>query len=136
MVLAKTDRRILAGILAAALILLVFQYFAGSGSSELALEVSRPGEERLRIPISSLPQGEQGRWHIEGAAGGVYLSYWPEQGVHVDRADCPDQACVKTGFINKAGQSIVCVPNQIIIRLVALDGQGDRGKEELDGILK
>ncbi|MEL7622901.1 MAG: NusG domain II-containing protein [Clostridiales bacterium] len=135
--LGKTDKQILAVILAAALALLAFQYFSGGDrSQELVLEISRPGEERLRMPVSSLPQGEQGRWHVEGAAGGVYLSYWPDQGVHVDRATCPDQACVKTGFISKAGQSIVCVPNEIIIRLIALDNPAGQGEGELDGVLK
>ncbi len=134
--LGKTDKQILAVILAAALALLAFQYFSGHRSQELVLEISRPGAERLRMPVSSLPQGEQGRWHVEGAAGGVYLSYWPDQGVHVDRATCPDQACVKMGFINKAGQSIVCVPNEIIIRLIALEDPAGQGEEELDGVLK
>ncbi len=33
----------------------------------------------------------------------------------ITQADCPDQVCVKTGWISRGGQSIVCVPNRIVI---------------------
>lgn len=36
-------------------------------------------------------------------------------GVHVSDVICPDRICVKTGFINKVGQSIVCLPNKVQI---------------------
>ncbi len=36
----------------------------------------------------------------------------------VDSA-CPHKLCVKQGKISKPGQSIICLPNQVIIKLVA-----------------
>ena len=41
----------------------------------------------------------------------------PHGGVRVEEADCPTQDCVHTGTITRAGQSIVCLPARIIIRL-------------------
>ena len=38
-------------------------------------------------------------------------------GVRVEAADCPTQDCVHTGVISRGGQSIVCLPARIIIRL-------------------
>ena len=35
----------------------------------------------------------------------------------MEEADCPTQDCVHTGTITRAGQSIVCLPARIIIRL-------------------
>lgn len=35
--------------------------------------------------------------------------------IRIKHADCPDQVCVKTGWIKKSGQSIVCIPNHIVI---------------------
>lgn len=40
-----------------------------------------------------------------------------EQGVCVALSDCPSQDCVHTGAITRSGQSIVCLPARIVIRL-------------------
>lgn len=39
-------------------------------------------------------------------------------GVRVMSSDCPTQDCVHTGAISKGGQSIVCLPGRMVIRLV------------------
>ena len=46
--------------------------------------------------------------------GKAYLSY----------ANCPDHTCVNTGKISYNGQSIVCLPNRITIKVVSTDGGG------------
>ena len=35
------------------------------------------------------------------------------------QANCPDKVCIHTGFINKPGQSIVCLPHKINIKIVS-----------------
>ena len=37
--------------------------------------------------------------------------------VWVSDSDCPTQDCVHTGHIRRAGQSIVCLPAQVVIHL-------------------
>lgn len=37
--------------------------------------------------------------------------------VWVDDATCPDKVCVRTGKIDKSGQSIVCLPYKTVIYL-------------------
>ena len=32
-------------------------------------------------------------------------------------ADCPDKVCIKTGWISDAGESIVCLPNKLIVSI-------------------
>lgn len=41
--------------------------------------------------------------------GEAYISY----------ADCKTNVCVKTGKINKVGQSIVCLPHNLIIEIIS-----------------
>ena len=41
-----------------------------------------------------------------------------DRGVEVTEANCPDKVCVKTGFITKPSQSIVCIPNKLNIKIV------------------
>ena len=47
--------------------------------------------------------------------------------VWVERADCLDKICEKTGKIYKKGQIIVCLPNKIVIRIT--------GKGEVEAII-
>lgn len=49
-----------------------------------------------------------------------------DNGVEIIDADCPDKVCIKTGFIDKFGSSIVCLPNKLIVEI-----RGDI-KEEID----
>jgi hypothetical protein len=61
------------------------------------------------LEVSAAPQGEASALdHVK--SGG-------ETGVRVTRSDCPTQDCVHTGTIARSGQSIVCLPARIIIRL-------------------
>lgn len=39
--------------------------------------------------------------------------------VRIVRNNCPNQICVRTGAIKYPGQSIVCVPNKILITIVS-----------------
>src|SRR5690625_813603 len=40
-----------------------------------------------------------------------------DQGIRINRATCNDQVCVRTGFISKAGQTIICLPHQLVIEI-------------------
>ena len=42
--------------------------------------------------------------------------------VGVLTTDCPDQTCKKTGYISRPGQSIICLPNRVVVQLA---GGGD-----------
>ena len=52
-----------------------------------------------------------------------------EAGVRVAWADCHTQDCVRTGLISRGGQSIICLPARIIIRLEG--GGADRGGPDI-----
>ncbi|MBR3866553.1 MAG: NusG domain II-containing protein [Butyricicoccus sp.] len=39
------------------------------------------------------------------------------EGVHFLESSCPDQVCVRSGLLTRAGQSAVCLPNRVIVRL-------------------
>lgn len=48
--------------------------------------------------------------------------------VKMKEADCPDQICVNQKAISKEGESIICLPNKIVVSIVG--GQ----KNELDAV--
>lgn len=37
--------------------------------------------------------------------------------IAVVSADCPDKTCVMTGYIDTSGQSIVCIPSKLVIKV-------------------
>ena len=91
-------------------------------------------QKELRVfPVNKLPAEKESRWDLGGPAGGLDLVYVPPEGFYTRSSSCKDHVCVRMGVINKAGQSIVCVPNEIVIRLAP----GANGEEDmLDGLLR
>lgn len=56
---------------------------------------------------------------------------WMHDGVaEMKTADCPDQVCVKHQCISKNKETIVCLPNKVIVEIVG----GNSG--ELDAVAK
>ena len=45
--------------------------------------------------------------------------------IRIKEASCPDQICVKEGWIEKAGEMIVCMPNRVYIKIVAKEREID-----------
>ena len=43
--------------------------------------------------------------------------------VHVEKANCKDKICEQTGAISKKGQTIVCAPNRVVIRITGKKGE-------------
>lgn len=39
-------------------------------------------------------------------------------------SNCPDKICVKTGYISKAGESIICLPHKVIVEITGMDQRG------------
>lgn len=84
----------------------------GGGSERLTAVVSVDGAEVERLPLD----GAAGERVYTGNGYTLTVRFGPE-GVQVEAADCPTQDCVHTGIISRGGQSIVCLPGRIIIRL-------------------
>lgn len=40
-----------------------------------------------------------------------------EEKIAIIEADCPDKICMKPGYIYKPGQSLVCLPNRLYIKI-------------------
>lgn len=43
-----------------------------------------------------------------------------ESRVWVEHSDCPDQICVRSGEISAAGQSVVCLPNRVVVKITGV----------------
>ena len=77
-----------------------------------AVIVEQNGKETARYALF-----EDRTVQIEGEGG--YNTLVIESGeAWLSEADCPTQLCVKTGRIRYAGQSIVCLPHRLAVRIV------------------
>ncbi|MCR5233499.1 MAG: NusG domain II-containing protein [Lachnospiraceae bacterium] len=61
---------------------------------------------------------------ITGYNGGINEMSISDGRVRMSGASCPDRLCIHQGSISRAGQSVVCLPNRVILRI--------DGKEMLD----
>ena len=73
--------------------------------------VEQDGRETARYALS-----EDRTVRIEGQ-GGYNLLVIRDGEVWLSEADCPTGLCVKTGKIRYAGQSIVCLPHKLAVRI-------------------
>lgn len=68
-----------------------------------------------RAIIKVLPMDEDADWTVGGAYENTVTI---RQGrVWVSQSSCPNQACKKMGERTRAGQTIVCLPNQVVIEV-------------------
>lgn len=96
--------------------------------SRVRIEVS--GKETRVIPFASVTDSLVLK--VQAGAGQeivVEISARGEDGkVRVARSTCPDKVCVRTGWISKPGQTIVCLPNKTVVRI-----EGDYGVQRDPG---
>ena len=53
--------------------------------------------------------------HIELENGNHIDIVIDENGAYVKDVECPDKVCEKTGLVSRVGQSIVCLPNKVVV---------------------
>ena len=121
--LTKYDALVVAAVLLLAAALGARYWFAPSDSGALVAVVSVDGVEVERLAFDNTERDYQNNGYT------VHVVTTPD-GVRVDRADCPTQDCVHTGVINRAGQSIVCLPARIVI---TLEGAASAGYDVIAG---
>lgn len=98
-------------LLAAALALATW---GGGKSGSLTAVISVNGLVTETVNLSRLSGPEVRELNANGYTLHVRLS---SDGAEVIDSTCPNQVCVHTGHISRAGQSIVCLPARISVTL-------------------
>lgn len=87
-------------------------YFAAKSAGELTVSIAH--RRRDRRAAGALSNYEGGTYESRGYT----LTVAVENGaVRVSESDCPNQDCVHSGAISRAGQSIVCLPARVAVTL-------------------
>ena len=117
----RGDLYLMVGCLLAALVCCCLWFLLRQDGS--AVIVEQNGRETARYALS-----EDRTVRIEGE-GGYNLLVIEGGEVYLSEADCPTQLCMKTGKIRYAGQSIVCLPHKLAVRI----GGGASGLDAVTG---
>ena len=104
-----------------ALVVLVVLALAGLLAARPLLAAKTAGELTVSISVDG---GTVERCALSTYEGGVYESRGytltvaaADGAVYVVSSNCPNQDCVHTGAIARAGQSVVCLPARIAVTL-------------------
>lgn len=114
----KSDIIVIAVVLcAAALVFLCLNLFSAGGRTAVV--------EQNGTVIAELPLDEDTVFEVK--SGGKTTNVVEVKGgkVSVTEADCPDKICRKHRAISKSGESIVCLPNKVIVTVSGGDGEVD-----------
>jgi len=91
----------------------------GTGIGTLPLLTAGPGKE-ARVLLEGKPvarlrlTGEARIITVAGKLGDMQLQYG-ESGVRVLSAPCPQQICVRQGWVKRSGSRIICLPSHIVV---------------------
>lgn len=109
----KKGDLIIVVILAAAVIAWLGINKLGDSKTETQAIIETNGS--IYKTVSIKPGMEQEKIHIELGNEKHIDIVVDENGAFVEDVVCPDKICQKTGVVNKVGQSIVCLPNKVVV---------------------
>lgn len=101
-----------------------WQWIPKSGAPVAVIE--QDGKEVRRVELDSITQPET--LVLDGEIS-VTVLLEPGQ-VSIIRSDCPDQICVNTGVLTRPGESAVCLPARVAVRIV---GKSESGVDGMTG---
>lgn len=104
------------------LLLLAAALVFGAVLAAVLLLRSPGGTVQVRVAgavTAGYPLDRDASYTITGANGGTNLLVIEDGAARIEEASCSDGVCVHTGRIRRNGQSIVCLPNQVVVEIVS-----------------
>lgn len=104
------------------LLLLAAAFVFSAVLAAVLLLRSPGGTVQVRVAgavTAGYPLDVDASYTITGADGGMNLLVIEDGAARIEEASCPDGVCVHTGRIRRNGQSIVCLPNQVVVEIVS-----------------
>ena len=106
---------IAAAVIAALALAVAIVFFAAQQSGPAEAEIRQNGEL-----ITTIPLDEDTEFVLDGEYRNTVTV--KDGQIAITASDCPGGDCVLSGWRSTAGQSIVCLPNLVEIRIVAAEG--------------
>ncbi|MDU5335191.1 NusG domain II-containing protein [Enterococcus sp.] len=91
---------------------------SNSPTQEAVLSVD--GQEIKSFDLSD--QSQSYTYRYEDKDGDYNLIEVKGDRIRIKEADCGDQICVRRGWIDQSGETIVCLPHKLVIEIKSSDG--------------
>ena len=108
--MGKRDIMLLAALFAVGAMLFAFFRFSRAEGARAVVRVS--GEEYGSYDLTMDQTVE-----IHGRDGGTNLLQIQDGKASVTEASCPDLLCVHQGKVSRQGESIICLPNEVVVEI-------------------
>ena len=108
----RRDILLAAGFLVAGGILALILFLTGSTGKTVQVRVDG-------TVVRELPLSQNTTWEIPGANGGTNRLVIQDGQAWVEEASCPDGLCIGMGKISRSGQSVICLPNRVVVEILA-----------------
>jgi len=112
-------------------VLLSLAVLVGSFWSIFALNNASPGDSanliiyRNGLVIKEAPLSANKIITLPVDAGNISIEINSENGVHILASSCPAKVCVHTGWIKHPGETIICLPNKILLEISGENNEYD-----------
>ena len=110
----KNDFYLIGGLLLVFLLILLIT--AVTRKTGYAVQVSVDGVVKETFPLS-----EDTTFTIDGYDGGVNVLVIQDGKAFLKDTSCPDHLCEKMGKISSVGQSVICLPNRVVVEIIGDD---------------
>jgi len=115
--MTRADKLLLAGLLLAAL------FSAGLLYGRLPLLHQKPATLQAVISVRGtiirtipLPAAGRSSFAVQGRVGSATVEIDGGR-IRIMQSPCQEQICVRQGWISQPGQSVICMPGEIVIRI-------------------
>lgn len=129
---SRNDIILIASLCLTAILAGFFLYFKDyfrDSKSELRLEIIVDGEV---VDTYEIDSGKDDITITLDTGNTVVIS---DGEVYMKEADCPDGLCIRQGSISRAGESVICLPHKLVLRIVDVSDWGsDTDNDNDDGL--
>lgn len=87
-------------------------FYGGQKTKDAQAVVTIDGREYGTYPLS-----EDTRVRIESENEGYNILLIEDGAASIEEASCPDKICVRHKHIDKTGETLVCLPNKVVVEI-------------------
>lgn len=116
--MTRADKFLIAAILLCSLLGLVkiYRHFFAPLNQLFPAQATITTRDQVLHTFALDPAADKKSFHVSGRLGAATIEVANGK-IRMQEANCPEQICVKQGWIQEPGASIVCLPGEIIIHI-------------------